>query len=157
MFIQASHTKNLLFIPSLYLSVQHYFKGQTINATHYLIMILALLYLSGCSTMADSIAAKGTGPYRVYESTTEDVWPIAVDAVNASGLDLVSADEASKTILAQRGMTALSVGENVAIFLQDHAENQCRVEVVSKKAVKTNVFAPDWSKSIFEYLDAELK
>jgi urocanate hydratase len=60
-------------------------------------------------------------------------------------------------ILAQRGITAFSYGENVAIFIEDYNGDQCRVEVVSKRAMETNVFAPDWSRSLFTYLDSKFK
>ena len=116
-----------------------------------------IIYVSGCTTMADSIAAKGTGPHRIYEKPKTEVWPVAVEAVNSVGLQLVTENESSNMILAQRGVTALSYGENVAIFVEDYANQQCRVEVVSKKAMETNIFAPDWSSSIFKYLDSKLK
>ena len=116
-----------------------------------------IIYVSGCTTMADSIAAKGTGPHRIYEKPKTEVWPVAVEAVNSVGLQLVTENESSNMILAQRGVTAFSYGENVAIFVEDYANQQCRVEVVSKKAMETNIFAPDWSSSIFKYLDSKLK
>jgi hypothetical protein len=61
-------------------------------------------------------------------------------------------------ILAQRGITAFSYGENVAIFVESvNGVTRTRVEVVSKKAMATNVFAPDWSKEILDKLDEKLK
>ncbi len=122
-----------------------------------LIPILAILFITGCSTMADSIAAKGTGPYRIYEQNKDEVWREAINAVNSTELDLVSENKQSGVILAQRSMSVFSYGENVAIFVEDYEDKQCRVEVVSKKAMSTNIFAPDWSESIFDYLDARLK
>ncbi|MEX1664240.1 hypothetical protein [Zhongshania arctica] len=120
-------------------------------------LFVAIIFVSGCTTMADSIAAKGTGPHRIYEKSKSEVWPVAVEAVNSVGLQLVTANESSNMILAQRGITAFSYGENVAIFVEDYENQQCRVEIVSKKSMETNVFAPDWSDSIFDYLDSKLK
>jgi len=118
---------------------------------------LAIITSSGCATLADSVAAKGTGPSKVYSASKELVWPVAVDAVKYSDLDLVSESKESGMILAQRGITAFSYGENVAIFVEAENEKSCRVEVVSKKAMATNVFAPDWSSTIFKRLDAAFK
>ena len=115
-----------------------------------------LLVVSGCTTLADSIAAKGTGKFKVYESSKEKAWPVVVNAVKDSDLDLISESKASGMILAQRGVSAFSYGENVAIFVEEKSENTCQVEVVSKKAMQTNVFAPDWSATIFRNIDKEL-
>jgi hypothetical protein len=60
-------------------------------------------------------------------------------------------------VLAQRGITAFSYGENVAVFVEKIEPAKSSVEVVSKKAMSTNVFAPDWAKPIFEQLDKHFK
>jgi hypothetical protein len=117
---------------------------------------LILLAVSGCTTLADSIAAKGTGKSKIYESSKEKAWPVVVNAVKNSNLDLISESKDSGMILAQRGITAFSYGENVAIFVEDKSENTCQIEVVSKKAMQTNIFAPDWSTTIFKNIDKEL-
>jgi len=121
------------------------------------IILLAIITSSGCATLADSVAAKGTGPSKVYSASKESVWPVAVNTIKYSDLDLVSESKESGMILAQRGITAFSYGENVAIFIEEETEKSCRVEVVSKKALATNIFAPDWSGTIFKRLDAAFK
>ena len=123
-----------------------------------IIAILSIIFIAaGCTTMADSIAAKGTGPHKIYEKPKSKIWPIAVEAVNAVGLQLVTANESSSMILAQRGITAFSYGENVAIFVEDYEGQRCRVEIISKRAMETNILAPDWSNSIFKYIDSRIK
>lgn len=59
-------------------------------------------------------------------------------------------------MLAQRGMTLLSYGENVAIFVEPAGRNQTKVEVVSKRAMAANIFAPDWAPELLQKLDAAL-
>jgi hypothetical protein len=120
------------------------------------VTILMMAVASGCTTLADSIAAKGTGPSRIYHSPKEEVWPIVIDAVRFSGLDLVSESKDSGMILAQRGISAFSYGENVAVFVDEKTDSSCRVEIISKRAMETNVFAPDWSNKIFTNLDSRL-
>ena len=47
-------------------------------------------------------------------------------------------------ILAKRGVTLASYGENVAIFIESvNGVTKTRAEVISKKAMATNIFASD--------------
>jgi hypothetical protein len=48
------------------------------------------------------------------------------------------------------------MGENVAIFVRKKTETSSEVEVVSKKALTTNVFVPDWSEDIHKELAARM-
>ncbi len=120
------------------------------------LVCLALL-ASGCATMADSIDAKGTGQFRVYDKDYDTVWNAVEDIVTASELDVVSRDKDNGQMLAQRGMSALSYGQNVAIFVETaDSATRTRVEVVSKKAVATDVLARNWENYILEALDGKL-
>lgn len=78
-------------------------------------------------------------------------------AVKAAGLDYVADNKAEGYALAQRGISAFSYGENVAIFIDGQLNDQTKVEIVSKKAMSTNIFAPDWAKPIFDKLTELLK
>lgn len=122
-----------------------------------ILLIATIILAAGCTTLADSIASKGSGHFRLYEHPKSDVWPVTIQAIDSVGLELVAEIESSSMILAQRGISAFSHGENVAVFVEDVDGEKCRVEVVSKNAIKTNLFAPDWSGPIFEYLDASLQ
>lgn len=61
------------------------------------------------------------------------------------------------TILVQRGITALSYGENVAIFVDAQSANRTRVEIVSKKAMATTIFAPDRAPEVLDKLGQKLR
>lgn len=117
----------------------------------------AVLFNSGCATLADAKAAKGTGSSRTYEKSYEVVWNAAVQSVKASGLELVSEDKGKGNILAQSSLSALSWGENVAIFVEAEGKARTRVEVVNKRAVAANVTAKDWEGRILEDLDKRLR
>jgi len=71
-------------------------------------------------------------------------------------LDVASENGATRYVLAQRGLTAFSMGENVAIFVRKKTKTSSEVEVVSKKAIATNVFAPDWLDDIHKELAARI-
>lgn len=119
--------------------------------------ILILCGMTGCSTLADAKAAKGTGSARIYDKPYEAVWSATLDVVKASGLSLVNDDKVRGQILAQNGISAFSYGENVAIFVEEvQGKVQTRVEVVNKRAMSTNVFAADWESRILSALDNKL-
>lgn len=122
------------------------------------VALATLSFTSGCATLADAQAAKGTGTSREYSAPMEKVWS-AIPAVLADlHLPLVSQNRAEGTMLAQRGVTPFSYGENVAIFVEPIASStRTRVEIVSKKAMATNVFAPDWSSEILDKLGEKLR
>lgn len=126
-----------------------------------LVVFIALAvtaFMSGCSTLADARSAKGTGSAREYSASVDEVWKAMPTVLAELSLPLVGDNKAEGYILAQRGITAFSYGENVAIFVESvNGVTRTRVEVVSKKSMATNVFAPDWSKEILDKLGERLK
>jgi predicted small secreted protein len=121
------------------------------------VLLLASLVLTGCTTMADAVQSRGTGTKVAYQASFDEIWKALPEAINEAGLKFVSANREDRSVLAQRGITAFSYGENVAIFVEKVEETKSSVEVVSKKAMQTNIFAPDWAKPIFEQLDKRFK
>ena len=119
--------------------------------------ITTLASVSGCSTLADARTAKGTGLSRTYATSVDAVWKAMPQVLSEVGLQMVGDNKTEGYILAQRGITAFSYGENVAIFVETvGGVTKTRVEVVSKKALATNVFAPSWEKEILDKLDQKL-
>jgi uncharacterized protein YceK len=118
----------------------------------------AAAFMSGCSTLADARSAKGTGTSREYSASVDEVWKAMPKVLADLSLPMVGDNKTEGYILAQRGITAFSYGENVAIFVESvNGVTRTRVEVVSKKSMATNVFAPDWSKEILDKLGEKLK
>lgn len=87
----------------------------------------------------------------------DKVWGVIPSVLSDLKLPLVTENRADGTILAQRGITPFSYGENVAIFVESVDATKTRVEVVSKKAMATNVFAPDWNAEIVDKLGEKLR
>ena len=122
-----------------------------------LFVLMCSMFGAGCSTLADARAAKGEGAYRIYDKEFDVVWIAAINAVKNSELALVTDDKTQGLILAQRGMTAFSYGENVAIFIEPiDGVIKTRVEVINKRALATNVTAANWEAKIFGSLDRAL-
>ncbi len=122
-----------------------------------IILLLALVALTGCTTLADARLAEGTGQKRKYNEAYNKTWDAAVCSLNANGLSIASENKSEHTILAQRGMTPLSYGENIATFVHKVSAQNTEVEVVSKRVMETNIFAPNWSKSILDGVDTCLQ
>jgi hypothetical protein len=122
------------------------------------IVIPTMAFVSGCSTLADSRAAKGTGVSREYAAPLDVVWKAMPGVLSELSLPMVADNKQEGYILAQRGITAFSYGENVAIFVETvDGVTRTRVEVVSKKTLATNIFAPSWANEILDKLDEKLK
>ncbi len=120
--------------------------------------LMSAMLVTGCADLADAKAARGQGVVHVYDQPFDTVWDALNASVNETELKIVSADKASGTLLAERAMTAFSWGEKVAIFVDRvTGKVSTRVEIVSKRALATNVTAPDWDKTLFKALDARLK
>jgi hypothetical protein len=122
------------------------------------VAILALSLTTGCASMADATAARGTGTTRVYDQPYDTVWDALTACIKDTDLSVVSVDRTTGTLLAKRSMTAFSYGENVAIFVDRvTGKVSTRVEIVNKRVLATNITAPDWDAKLFKALDARLK
>jgi hypothetical protein len=121
------------------------------------LVLLAVTLNSGCATLADAQAAKGSGTSKVYDRPYDVVWNAVIESVKSSGLALVSENKEKGIILAQGAISGFSWGENVAVFVEDvGGKIKTRVEVVNKRALATNITAADWERRIFEDLDKRL-
>ncbi len=122
-----------------------------------LLFAATIALLGGCATLSDAVSAKGTGLAHTYAEPQKVVWKALPPIITGLGLSLVDENPEKGFILAQRGITAFSYGEDVAIFIEPLNVNETRVEVVSKRALATNVFAPNWEVDILKKLDQTLK
>lgn len=131
------------------------------KATTASALILAIGFLCFgvcCSTIADARNGKGKGMARTYQGSFDTVWdtiPKAIKALGNGGPKIVGDNKQEGYILAQGGMSFVSYGENVAIFVEKIDDSQTKVEVVSKRTLATNVVAADWAPRIHKKL-AEL-
>ncbi len=121
-------------------------------------VLLGALLASGCASMADATAARGTGTTRTYSQPYDTVWDALLTSIKETDLEIVSQNKDTGTLLAKRSMTAFSYGENVAIFV-DRVTGavSTRVEIVNKRVLATNITAPDWDTRLFKALDDRLK
>lgn len=115
-----------------------------------LVSLLFVMSAAGCTTLNDARNAKGKGRSSTYEAPFETVWEKTRIAVADTGLSIANENKEGGYILAQKGLTAFSYGENVAVFVDKIDATRTKVEVVSKKAMGTNLFATNWEKPILD-------
>jgi len=129
-----------------------------VRVAAFALLLFIIVWSSGCGTLADAKAARGTGEVRVYDVPANTVWSALPGVVKEAGLEYVGDNRAEGYVLAQRGVTPLSYGENVAIFVQEMRPGpKTRVEVVSKKQVALNVLAPNWESELLDRLAQKLQ
>lgn len=123
-----------------------------------IVSIVSFVFMSGCANLADARAAKGSGVVKEYPASMDAVWGAMPGVLTELKLPLAGENKAEGYILAQRGVSLGSYGENVAIFMEKSTGgSKTKVEVVSKKAMATNFLAPDWSKEIHDKLGEKFK
>jgi hypothetical protein len=124
-----------------------------------LVLVLTLLFLTmGCATVQDARMAKGSGLWKVYPLPYETVWRAVAGSMEGLGLVVVLQSSADGVVLAEHGMSAFSWGERIAVFVEDVGGRiRTRVEVVSKRALATNITAKDWEAPILEAIDSQLR
>jgi hypothetical protein len=127
------------------------------NLIKYALTITLMLSLQACSTLGDAKRAQGEGIKRTYSVGLEKAWEASEKALNKLNLDIASQNKSEGYILAQRSMTAFSYGENIALFIKSKSPSNTEVEIVSKRAMSTNIFAPDWSEDIHREIALSLE
>jgi len=130
----------------------------TTRSLSVLFVVFAILLQSGCATVKDAEAKRGSGRVEVYELPKATVWKSMLEVLGTTSLKIVSTDESEGVILARRKLTWFSFGENVAIYIEPVNDNaSTRVEVVNVKRVESNKNTLDWETRIFTKLNRELK
>ena len=80
----------------------------------------------------------------------------SVLALEISVQDTATVDSTTWMVLGTKGLSMMSYGEVVRVTVHQTTDGPVAVRVVSKRRLATNVFARNWSDSIFAQLDAIL-
>ena len=116
-----------------------------------------LLAVTGCSSLSEIRNFEGEGKKITYQKNVDEIWPLVILSVNDLGIPIIETNKESGYVLAKRGMSVGSYGENIAIFVKKQNESVTSVEIISKRRVATTVFATDWTDSFFMMLENRLK
>jgi len=116
-----------------------------------------LLTAVGCSSLSEIRNLEGEGKKNTYQKSVDEIWPIVILSVNDLGIPIIETNKDSGYVLAKRGMSVGSYGENIAIFVKKQNDSLTSVEIISKRRLATTVFATDWTDSFFMMLENRLK
>jgi hypothetical protein len=121
-------------------------------------LVFVILLQSGCATVKDAEAKRGSGRVEVYDLPREKVWNSLLEVLGTTSLNIVSENESEGVILAKRKLTWFSFGENVAIYVEAINDSaSTKVEVINVKRVESNTNSLDWETRIFTKLDRALR
>ncbi len=129
------------------------------RATVVVLSLVAVL-LGGCAspqTVKEVKEAQGQGVARVYAAAPGAVHDAVLAAAKARNLEVVEDDRAAGRMVLAHGVTALSWGEKIAVFLTPAGPDSTRVEIVSKPGMSTLNYPPDWPKILHDQIAKELK
>jgi hypothetical protein len=116
-----------------------------------------LLTAVGCSSLSEIRNLEGEGKKNTYQKSVDEIWPIVILSVNDLGIPIIETNKESGYVLAKRGMSVGSYGENIVIFVKKQSDSVTSVEIISKRRLATTVFATDWTDSFFMMLENRLK
>ena len=71
--------------------------------------------------------------------------------------EVVESDKSGGKLILSHGVTWLSWGERIAVFLTRAAANTTKVEIVSKPVLSPLNFPPDWQNILLDQIDVELR
>jgi hypothetical protein len=118
--------------------------------------MLALL-APGCASVDTVREAKGEGVSRIYQDAYEPVFNATLAAAKKKELEVVDSDKRGGRLILSHGITWLSWGERIAVFLVARTPTTTEVEVVSKPVMSPLNFPPDWQQILLEQIEVELR
>ena len=124
----------------------------------YIVLFISILAaISGCSSLSEITKLEGEGKKNIYQKNIDVIWPIVILSINDLGIPIIETNKESGYVLAKRGVSVGSYGENIAIFVKKQNDSVTSVEIISKRRLATTVFATDWTDSFFMMLENRLK
>ncbi len=128
-----------------------------------LLAAVTFAFSAGCSTLADTRAAKGSGQARVYNAPFEQVWNAVPEALKELGVKEEGFNKSDGYVVARSpvmiGETVPVAGmaDNLAIFVdKGDSARQTRVEVVARSSVPLNSLAKKWEARVLDKLSEKL-
>jgi hypothetical protein len=123
----------------------------------YLLAAILGILVIGCASTETVKEARGQGTSRTYPRPFDAVYDATLAAAQAKELEVVESDRAKGAIVLSRGVTLLSWGERIAVFVKSAGAAAAEVEIVSKPVVAPLNFPPDWENILLEQIGAELQ
>lgn len=134
------------------------FNRSPINATGRLaarcaapLALAALLLLAACASPMNlrpgPNGPPSGGQTMLYPQKPEAVLEAAIRGLPGIGLHVVEIDPTGRYLLAERGINAMSNGENVGVYIEPSGDGSS-VTVVSRRKTATNIGAKDFTMPV---------
>jgi hypothetical protein len=121
-----------------------------------LVITFFAVVAGGCASTETVKEAKGQGVSRTYPYAYESVYNATIAAARTKELEVVENDKANGRLIFSHGVTWLSWGEKIAVFVKALATTSTEVEIVSKPLMSPLNFPPDWQQILLDQIDVEL-
>lgn len=122
-----------------------------------LMSIFVALITSGCASIETVKEARGQGASRTYSHSYGAVYDAALAAAKTQNLEIIENNKIDGRLVLAHGMTLLSWGERIAVFVKPLAASSTEVEIISKPVLSPLNFPPDWQQIVFDQIDVELR
>ena len=106
---------------------------------HILVVLLNLIWLSGCATMGDVAVSKDKGTKAVYPVTADQAWDIAKAVFRWEGVDAIEEHRSEGYMLTSSGMNMISYGAVMGAWIDPVDSGHTQVTVVTKRRLSTNL------------------
>ena len=122
------------------------------------ILLVAVLFFTGCSTIDSLQPGAGGSTFEVRGKSYDEVWRAAVRATSRS-LTIVSEDKEAGAIKAEKGAGLATWGEVVGVFVRPtkNGAPTYTVEVQSLKRSSMQLTGQDWTVTVKAGIKAELE
>ncbi len=102
-------------------------------------VLVLLLFLTGCATMADVARSKDDGTSAVYPVNSDQAWNIAKTVFRWEGSDAIEEHRSEGYMLTSSGMNMVTMGAVMGAWVDPVDANSTKVTVVTKRRIATNL------------------
>lgn len=102
-------------------------------------LLVALVWVAGCSTMTDVLKAKDEGRSEVYAVNADQAWNIAKTVFRWEGTDAIEEHRDQGYMLTSSGMNMVSWGAVMGAWVDPVDKDHTKVTVVTKRRLSMNV------------------
>lgn len=125
--------------------------------TSILMVAVVGLLASGCASTQTVKEAKGQGVTYTYPFDYEAVYNATLAAAKFKNLEVVEQDKTRGQLILSHGVTPLSWGERIAVFVKPLSASRTEEEIISKPVLAPLNFPPDWQQILFNEIEVELQ
>jgi hypothetical protein len=122
-----------------------------------LILASSIILVIGCSTLPPPHSIPPDCVTFPFSGTINEAFEIARSSLMANGITPLGGSPELGFVSGERGASAFSWGELVAVYFEEQEKNTVIFWVVSKPKLATNITAPDHAGEIFVTISALVK